>query len=145
WLPPGAPGSHWAGGDSPGPADAGIRRARHSHPDEPLDGSRVEHELSQPYGEPGRRARSRHSAEYRDFGIGNYAATNEPPATPPPPQMAPPQPPAHAPRHGGTDPSAEAQQGTGEAPPSGGHSVADLLARLQVEPSGGGRRRRREG
>src|SRR5205807_10117253 len=40
WLPPGAPGGNWAGGDSPGPADAGRRRARHSHPDQPLDGSR---------------------------------------------------------------------------------------------------------
>ncbi|OMC40348.1 DUF6779 domain-containing protein [Mycobacterium sp. IS-1264] len=164
WLPPGARGSHWAGGDSPGRGDAGDRRARHSHPNEPVDGARVEPEPSWPYGEPDRRA-SRHSAEYRD--LGNYAPTNEPPyappppppaaatplqeppmsppAAPPPPQMAPPPPAAHAPRHGGADPSAEAQQGTGEAPPSGGHSVADLLARLQVEPSGGGRRRRREG
>ncbi|GJO92441.1 hypothetical protein NJB1728f31_46990, partial [Mycobacterium marinum] len=28
---------------------------------------------------------------------------------------------------------------------SGGQSVADLMARLQVQPSGGGRRRRRDG
>jgi hypothetical protein len=29
-------------------------------------------------------------------------------------------------------------------PQSGGQTVADLLARLQVQPSGGGRRRRRD-
>jgi hypothetical protein len=31
-----------------------------------------------------------------------------------------------------------------DAPPSGGQSVAELLARLQTTPSSGGRRRRRE-
>jgi uncharacterized protein DUF6779 len=169
WLPPGAPGSHWAGGDASAPAAApgGRRGARHYPPDEPLDGSHVEPEFSRPYGEPGRQVRSRHAAEYRDYGVGNFAAMNEPqappppppaaaapppapptppPAAPPPPQMAPPPPPEHdAPRHQGVDPLADARGGTGEAPPSDGHSVADLLARLQVEPSGGGRRRRREG
>ncbi|WP_264072928.1 hypothetical protein, partial [Mycobacterium palustre] len=35
--------------------------------------------------------------------------------------------------------------GSTDGPPSGGQSVADLLARLQVQPSGGGRRRRRDG
>ena len=159
WLPPGAPGSHWAGGDdSAGPpvAPRGRRAARHHHADEPVDVSRVEPEFSRPYDEPGRWARSRHSAEYRDYGVGNFAATNEPsapppaspappPAAPPPPQMAPPPPPEHAPRHRGTDALADSQEDTGEAPPSGGQSVADLLARLQVEPSGGGRRLRRQG
>jgi hypothetical protein len=167
WLPPGGPGSHWAGGDEPAPASApdGRRAARHYHPDEqPLDGSHIEPEFSRPYGESDRRVRARHSAEYRDYGVGNFAAMNEPqappppppaaaappptppPAAPPPPQMAPPPPPEHdAPRHRGADPLADARGGTGEPPPSGGHSVADLLARLQVEPSGGGRRRRREG
>ncbi|PBJ64740.1 hypothetical protein BB737_16575, partial [Mycobacterium avium subsp. hominissuis] len=32
-----------------------------------------------------------------------------------------------------------------DASGTGGQSVADLLARLQVQPSEGGRRRRREG
>src|SRR6516164_623930 len=112
--------------------------------------------------QPGRR-RARHSAEYRDYGVGNYAAMNESPAAPPsppppypappaaaapppsaaappPPQMAPPPPPEPAPRHRGSD-YLEDEDG----PPSGGQSVADLLARLQVQPSGGGRRRRRQG
>jgi hypothetical protein len=159
WLPPGTSGSNWSGVDSPSKAAAsgGRRRARHSDPDEPLDGSNVEPGPSRPYGESGRRARSRHSAEYRDYGVGNFAGMNEqqapppappmppPAAGPPPPQMAPPPPPEHAPRHGGAHPLTEAPDGTGEGPPSGGQSVADLLARLQVEPSGGGRRRRREG
>jgi hypothetical protein len=35
--------------------------------------------------------------------------------------------------------------GSAEGPETGGQSVADLFARLQVQPSGGGRRRRREG
>ena len=172
WIPPGAPGSQWAGVDSPSTAAASgrRRRARHSNPDQPLDGSHIEPEPSRPYGESGHRARSRHSAEYHDYGLGglgNFAATNEPPVTPPPPpppaaappappvpppaagppppQMAPPPPPENAPRHRGADPLTEAPEGTVEGPPSGGQSVADLLARLQVEPSGGGRRRRREG
>jgi hypothetical protein len=172
WTPPGAPGSQWAGVDSPTTAAASgrRRRARHSNPDQPLDGSHVEPEPSRPYGESGRGVRSRHSAEYHDYGLGglgNFAATNEPPVTPPPPpppvaappappvpppaaeppppQMAPPPPPENAPRHRGADPLTEAPEGTVEGPPSGGQSVADLLARLQVEPSGGGRRRRREG
>jgi hypothetical protein len=157
WLPPGTPGSHWSGVDSRGTAAAAPsgrrRRARHSSPDEPLDGSPVEPEPSPPYSESGRRARSRHAAEYPDYGVQNFAAMNEPPAAPPPPppaaappppQMAPPPPPEPAPRHRGADPLSDGDS-PDDGPPSGGQSVADLLARLQVQPSGGGRRRRREG
>ncbi len=68
-----------------------------------------------------------------------------PAAEPPPPRLAPPPPPEHAPRHGGADPRAEGIDGLGEGPQTGGQSVADLLARLQVQPSEGGRRRRRDG
>jgi hypothetical protein len=171
WLPPGAPGSNWAGGDAgaaPGGEPPGGRRARHSGAEETLDGSPFEHPQPPPYGEPGRRARSRHSAEYRDYGVGNFppqtggtpTATNGPPpaaaptppqpgpppaAAPPPPQMAPPPHAEAAPRHRGTDPLAQGSDGSDDSPPSGGQSVAELLARLQVEPSGGGRRRRRDG
>ncbi|OBB81887.1 hypothetical protein A5760_13050 [Mycobacterium colombiense] len=63
---------------------------------------------------------------------------------PPPPRLAPPPAPEQAPRHGG-DPQQEDPDGTGEGTSTGGQSVADLLARLQVQPSEGGRRRRREG
>jgi Domain of unknown function (DUF6779) len=155
WVPPETPASRWAGVDPPGaPAGepSGGRRARHSSPDEFFDDSPVEAARPWEYGDTGRRARSRHSAEYRDHGVRNFAATNEPPgASPPPPpaaaprpQMAPPPAPEPAPRHRGADPLADGY-GPENGPPSGGQSVADLLARLQVDPSGGGRRRRREG
>ena len=171
WLPPGAPGSHWTGGDGPG-APAGEpsgrrRRARHFTADEPVDGAPVEPEPSRPYGESGRRSRSRHSAEYRDYGVRNFTAMNEgpgappsvsapaaagspppPPATPPPaagpPRLAPPLPPEPAPRHRGADPLPERLDDSEDGTQTGGQSVADLLARFQIEPSGGGRRRRRD-
>ncbi|WP_068185543.1 DUF6779 domain-containing protein [Mycobacterium sp. UM_CSW] len=150
WQPPAA------GAESPG-----GRRARHYGAEETLDGSPFEHPQAPPYGETGRRARSRHSAEYRDYGVSNFppqaggtpTATNEP-APPPPPQPGPPPPPPQmappphaeaAPRHRGTDPLARGSDGADDSTPSGGQSVAELLARLQVEPSGGGRRRRRDG
>ncbi|OBK43532.1 DUF6779 domain-containing protein, partial [Mycobacterium sp. 1081908.1] len=95
WLPQGAPGSNWAGGEAPAPPGGG-RRARHYGAEETLDGSPFEHPQPPPYGEAGRRARSRHSAEYRDYGVRNFppqaggtpTATNEP-APPPPPASAP--------------------------------------------------------
>ncbi|MGA9360446.1 MAG: hypothetical protein WBW75_21360, partial [Mycobacterium sp.] len=62
-----------------------------------------------------------------------------------PPRLAPPPPPP-APRHRSADAEAqEPEQSEGRRSQSGGQSVADLLARLQVEPTGGGRRRRRDG
>ncbi len=165
WLPPGT--------DAPsGEAPGRRRRARHLGADEPTQGPPVPSDLPaepagqeapRPYAESGRRSRSRHSAEYRDFGVRNFTAPDEsapapapvsapaaapppeppppapPAAEPPPPQMAPPPAPEPAPRHR----TPEGSEGSA-GPPSGGQSVADLLARLQVEPSGGGRRRRRD-
>lgn len=174
WLPPGTPGSNWTGADAPGEPAGGRRRARHSGPDESRDEARDEYRdeawdglpvepLPQPpYAESGRRARSRHSAEYRDYGVRNFAPGTEPPApapppppeppvqqdppagAPPPPRLAPPPAPEHTPRHGG-EPQREDAGAAGETTATGGQSVADLLARLQVQPSEGGRRRRREG
>jgi hypothetical protein len=177
WLPPGAPGSNWAGADSPADSGGGRRRARHSGVDEAWDGLPVEPvPPPPPYGDSGRRARSRHSAEYRDYGVRNSSPADEPPAgspsaaappppaaatppppapappmhpgpsagAPPPPRLAPPPTPEQASRHGG-DPQQEDPDGAGEGTFTGGQSVADLLARLQVQPSEGGRRRRREG
>ncbi|OBA84512.1 hypothetical protein A9W99_01200 [Mycobacterium sp. 1164966.3] len=156
WLPPGKPGSNWAGGDAvpAPPAAPSGRRSRHSTQEEFSARPPTQPEPAGPYGDSGWRARSRHAAEYPDFGVegipgggrpaGPDISQPTPPptaATPaPPPRMAPPSPPEPAPRHRGADPLAD-----DGAPPSGGHSVADLLARLQVEPTGGGRRRRREG
>ena len=174
WLPPGAPGSNWAGDDSPTPpppSSGRRRRSRHSNPEELADGAppspSTESDLSPQYGEPGRRSRSRHSAEYRDYGVRNFAPADGAAAPPPPhapaaaPHAAPPHPtPAAAaappprlatpplaepaPRHRGADASPEGWDSDDDNPRTGGQSVADLLARLQVQPSGGGRRRRRE-
>ena len=163
WSPPRAPGAYWADVDSPAASAGGRRRARHSDldetPDEAWNGMPVEPVPPPPYTESGRRARSRHSAEYRDYGPRKFAPGSEPPAAapppppvqhsppadaPPPPRLAPPPAPEHAPRHGG-EPQPDEAGGTGETTSTGGQSVADLLARLQVQPSEGGRRRRREG
>ncbi|OBF45628.1 hypothetical protein A5787_12360 [Mycobacterium sp. 852002-50816_SCH5313054-b] len=155
WLPPGAPGGNWAGAESaggPGGEPTGGRRARHYGAGETLDGSPFEHaqQPPPPYGESGGRARARHSADYRDFGAPAAAPPPPhpmppPPAAPPPPQMAPPPSVEPVPRHRGADPLEPGPEGSADGPPSGGQSVAELLARLQAEPSGGGRRRRRDG
>jgi hypothetical protein len=160
WLPPGTPGSNWAGGGMPEtgePAREGRRRRRHADPEEQFDVPSAEAESAPPQSESGRRARSRHSAEYRDYSVRNFIVTGEhgavpspaaatAPPPPPPPRQAPPEAPPRlapaphlepAPRHQGDD-------STGDGPQTGGQSVADLLARLQVQPSDGGRRRRRE-
>jgi len=178
WLPPGAPGGNWAANEPPGAPAArsrGGRRSRHSGTDEPADGAPGESAAPPPppYADSGRRSRSRHSTEYRDYGVRHRAAgestdelSGEPPASSPapppvaapaaapapsppaptpgqdaaepaPPQMAPPP----APRHRGAD---RMSDGSEEGSETGGQSVAELLARLQVEPSAGGRRRRRD-
>jgi hypothetical protein len=151
WLPPGAPGSHWAPADAPAVAPRvepeGRRRRYRDDSDEPGPGAvGVTHdEPAAQYG--GRRSRSRHSAEYRDYGVGNLSRprdlspeqTPEPPAPPAPPRLAPAPP---APRHRSAEEPVATQEDTDT--PSGGQSAADLLARFQVQPSGGGRRRRRD-
>jgi hypothetical protein len=140
WLPPGAPGSNWSGVDQASTPDplTGRRRARHSSPDEPEGGPPGD------YGESGRRSQSRHSTEYRDDGVSATPVTETSEA--PPPRLAPAPPPEPTPRHRSADSEAEEpEQSEGRRSQSGGQSVADLLARLQVEPTGGGRRRRHEG
>ncbi|CAG7181540.1 hypothetical protein PICSAR209_03637 [Mycobacterium avium subsp. paratuberculosis] len=79
----------------------------------------------------------------------NFAPGSEPPSGPaagasPPPRLAPPPAAEHTPRHGGEPEPADPRRAR-DASGTGGQSVADLLARLQVQPSEGGRRRRREG
>lgn len=153
---------------SPSGAPPAGRRSRHSGADVAADGAPVE--PSSPYAPPGRRSRSRHSAEYRDYGARNFVvgeteetppepAASSPPPTPvvapaaapappapapgspavepAPPQMAPPP----APRHRGADDASGDSEAGAE---TGGQSVAELLARLQIQPSAGGRRRRRD-
>jgi hypothetical protein len=142
WLPPGAPGSNWASPDvdAPAPAPSGRRRrARHSSPEEQVEGG-FAGDAGPQYGEPGRRSRSRHATEYPDYGAGPDEAA-------PPPRLAPPPPPEPAPRHRGAEQEGphDRSGASRRDPESGGQSVAELLARLQVQPTGGGRRRRREG
>ena len=175
WLPPGAPGSNWNASQTDGAApswayDNAPSRERASHrspgigepPSSPVE-RRGRHssgpaessagqadEAAAEWGESGRRARSRHSSDYPDPGFGG-SATPAPAMSPPPPPPPPPSPPSSldkepamspppSARHRSTDPYSETEE-----PPSGGQSVAELLARLQTAPSeGGGRRRRRE-
>jgi hypothetical protein len=171
WMPPGAAGSNWSGVDAASTAaDAPSRRrrrARHSSPDEFGDVSSGEAEPPpyseySEYSESGRRSRSRHSTEHRDYGVSAVPGPGvsepappppppaEPPAGPPPaappPRLAPAPPPEPAPRHRSADaPPEDPEEPDGQGSHTGGQSVADLLARLQVEPTGGGRRRRRDG
>ncbi|MBY0386987.1 MAG: hypothetical protein K2X56_02450, partial [Mycobacterium pseudokansasii] len=64
----------------------------------------------------------------------------------PPPRLATPPLPEPAARHRSPEPEPDRSAGAhGSDSQTGGQSVADLLARLQVQPSGGGRRRRRGG
>ncbi|HEY9304694.1 MAG TPA: hypothetical protein VIO95_10430, partial [Mycobacterium sp.] len=85
-----------------------------------------------------------------DADMGGFVAPPPTMSPPPPPPMPPPplspadrepamsSPPSPGARHRSTDALDT------DAPPSGGQSVAELLARLQATPTGGGRRRRRE-
>jgi hypothetical protein len=171
WLPAGAPGSQWNSGQgdsadaaphskpsqrspsagdpvpaSPPPVE---RRGRHSSAMAESAPNQIG-EHAPEWSEPGRRARARHSTEYPDLGIAGSEtpapAMSPPPTPPPPPPPSPPDrgpvmtppPPPNA-RHRGTDPHSAADH-----PPTGGQSVAELLARLQTTPAEGGRRRRRE-
>ncbi len=126
WIPAGMPGSNW----SPSAAENGsageyVGRRRAAEPamtTPPADAHRGRHSAPADAADPGR--------------------PNHPPPTlaapPPPATHAPPQPtkPADepAPRHRSLD----------EDETTGGHSVAELLARLELRSPGGGGRRRRE-
>jgi hypothetical protein len=153
WAYDNAPSRDRASHRSPGigepPSSPVERRGRHSGgPAEPSAGQPGEPEAE--WGESGRSARSRHSADYPDPGF--VGSATPAPAMSPPPPPSPPSPPSSldkgpamsppplpSARHRSTDPYSEAEE-----PPSGGQSVAELLARLQTAPSEGGRRRRRE-
>ncbi|GBE67366.1 hypothetical protein MFM001_38280 [Mycobacterium sp. MFM001] len=130
------PVSNWGG--TPPTEDAGVReptlatpppaerRGRHSSASEPGPGQPAEAESGWQYGDLGRRARARHSAESSPEPEPSHAA----------PVMSSPSQPAA--RH------RSAEESEADGPQTGGQSVAELLARLQATPTGGGRRRRRE-
>jgi hypothetical protein len=138
-----------AGDPVPASAPPVERRGRHSS----AMAESAPNQIGEPaaeWSEPGRRARARHSTEYPDLGVAGSEtpapAMSPPPTPPPPPPPSPPDrgpvmtppPPPNA-RHRGTDPLSATDH-----PPTGGQSVAELLARLQTTPAEGGRRRRRE-
>lgn len=142
----------------PPPAPPSGRRRRRARDDDEDEGDitighpDVQQDAAPQYG--GRRSRSRHSAEYRDFGVAGLGANrsssqDEPPAPPAPPAAEPPPPPAAAaPAESGRRHRSVEEESAGSHnldPQTGGQSVADLLARFQIDPSAGGRRRRRSG
>ncbi|MBO0865832.1 MAG: hypothetical protein J2P16_12260, partial [Mycobacterium sp.] len=140
WLPRRTPGNNW----TPGPADNNAvtgesattgseprlaapspveQRGRHSVSAESVSGRPVEDESGGRYGDAAEGAG--HSTE-----SGAEPSASEPVMAPPPEPAA---------RHRSPDRSSDP-----DAPASVGQSVADLLARLQASPGGGGRRRHRE-
>ncbi|OBI94938.1 hypothetical protein A5660_10345, partial [Mycobacterium alsense] len=90
WMPPGTTGGNWSGADPVGvpngepPAGA---RTRHYDMQDMQDMHDVQAMQEPRESDAGRRARARHSAEYRD---NTFAATNEA-APPPPPPWPPPR------------------------------------------------------
>jgi hypothetical protein len=128
WVPAGSPGSNWV---SPiaenGSSGEYVGRRRAAEP-----------AMSSPTVED---RRGRHSAAPDATDPGRPPASptlaTESGGAPPRPEPEPPQPAAPSsprPRHRSAD----------ETETTGGQSVAELLARLQATPTGGGRRRRRD-
>ena len=142
FIPAGEPGSNWeslvaengntsASPPAMTPPPAEPRRGRHG-PSEPIgeEAPRRARHWSQDADDPGRRSPTLATPPH---------PPTPPPAEPEPPSVpsAPPEPPNS--RHrGGDDASDEAGQH------AGGQPLSELLARLQVGSTGGGRRRRRE-
>jgi len=131
WLPPGTPGSNWVPSDNgaaaPPPPPAERPRGRHwtGEPGQPRP-----EPVMQPPPEPAG-PQSRHGVEAPGYGQ-------------PAPAMSTPPPPPPAARHRGAEAEPEPEPDEGPSGQhTGGQSVADLLARLQANGTGGGRRRRR--
>ena len=134
WIPVGTPGSNWVSPPVPNSmgenGSAGEYVGRRRAPEPAPASSPAEPAMQSP---PARRGR--HSAPPDAVDPGR------PPAPPtlaaesggPPPHPEPEPPPAQ-----------EQTRRHRSAEDTGGQSVADLLARLQATPTGGGRRRRRE-
>ena len=132
WIPAGAPGSNWA---APGAPNSSAQPTGENGSAGEYVGKRraPEPAMQSPPAEP---RRGRHSAPPEAVDPGRppaLAAESGGPPAHPEPEPAPEPPPAQleARRHRSTE-------------DTGGQSVAELLARLQATPTGGGRRRRRE-
>jgi Domain of unknown function (DUF6779) len=122
WIPAGAPGSNWVAPSASENGSAGEYVGRRRAPEPAMQA-------------PAEPRRGRHSAPPEAADPGRppaspaLAAESGGPPSHPEPEPAPEQPEAR--RHRSLE-------------DTGGQSVADLLARLQATPTGGGRRRRRE-
>jgi hypothetical protein len=132
WIPVGAPGSNWV---SPAPSNSATE-----------NGSAAEYVGKRRAPEPAMQApaeprRGRHSAPADAVDPGRAPALHAESADPPPhpePESAPETTPAEPTP---AEPTSRRHRSTED---TGGQSVADLLARLQAAPTGGGRRRRRD-
>ncbi|MBU8837660.1 DUF6779 domain-containing protein [Mycolicibacterium goodii] len=154
WIPAGAPGSNWAAPVSPrnGASTEYVGRRRAPEPGEthepaPAAAAEPAAQATPPPGpvppamappERPERPRGRHyaagaDAENTETGPDDTAppVLAAEPATPPPPSGQP------APRHRGAEEEPRGQHANGQ-------SAAELLARFQAAPTGGGRRRRRD-
>ncbi len=135
WIPPGSPGGNSPGSNwSAGTANEYVGRRRRAEPGPPPAMTPPPPPTPPHSPPPPEPARGRHSAP-PDAGDPRHPA---PPAMATPPTPESPMPPEadSAPRHRG---AAEP-----EGQHVGGQSVAELLARLEANGTGGGRRRRRE-
>lgn len=144
WIPAGAPGSNWTAPVQPqnGASTEYVGRRRAPEPDETPEPVPPVMAPSEPPQRP-ERPRGRHYA-----GTDAEATASDPddagrgPADIAPPVLAtepaaPPPPPEPEPRHRGADEEPRGQHADGQ-------SAAELLARFQAAPTGGGRRRRRD-
>jgi len=126
WLPSGTPGSNWVSSPADDNAVTGDGATTGTEP-----------RLAAP---PRVEQQGRHSVPAESVSghpSEEVRHSTESGAEPSAPELAPPPEPVA--RHRSTDPSSDP-----DAPASSGPSVADLLARLQASPAGGGRWRRRE-
>jgi hypothetical protein len=147
YIPAGEPGSNWTA-PSIGNGSAAVPPPPESTPASPAMGPppaeahRGRHGPSDAEGEEARR-RTRHSTEAADPGQSAPVL-----ATPPQPPAPPPAPERPSARHREPDEPDEADEPDPDAPPdsgqhAGGQPLSELLARLQVDSTGGGHRRRR--
>jgi hypothetical protein len=135
WLPAGAPGSNWAAPAAPPPPPAPA--AENGSAGEYVGRRRAsEPAMQAPSAEP---PRGRHSAPPDAVDPGR-------PHTPPTLAAESGEPPPHSQAEPGPESPAAQPEGRRHrsAEDTGGQSVAELLARLQAAPTGGGRRRRRD-
>jgi hypothetical protein len=133
WIPAGAPGSNWSARPEEEPESA------------PENGSATEYVGRRRAPEP---MMQTSSAEDRRGRHSAPPDASDPGRTPAPPALHTDSagPPPHPEPQPAPEPPQEQAVGRRHrsAEDTGGQSVADLLARLQATPSGGGRRRRRD-